>query len=119
MNFANKLSNLMKLRKTNGKELSQKTGISRSSICLYLKGERVPKTEQIHRLAHALNTNPAYLLGLTDQIYIPTTKPLNSLTDDPEKEMKRALCLELEEIASYLSNENIQVLITIARTLSK
>ena len=48
-----RLKVLMKQNHISGKALSKKTGISRSSICLYLKGERLPKTEQTIRLANA------------------------------------------------------------------
>lgn len=67
MTFEEKLAKLMTQNGINGKKLARKSGISRSSICLYLKGERVPKTEQIYRLAEALKTTPEYLLGLEEK----------------------------------------------------
>lgn len=74
MTFEEKLEKLMTQNGINGKKLARKSGISRSSICLYLKGERVPKTEQIYRLAEALKTTPEYLLGLEEIKQTPTTQ---------------------------------------------
>lgn len=56
-------------------ELANKTGISRSSINHYLKGDYYPSTDKIYLLANALNVNESWLLGYD----APMEKPKDNL----------------------------------------
>lgn len=53
-------------------ELSAKTGIQKSSISRYLKGENIPRSKAIEKMAEALDVTPAWLLGNGDM-------PLNTI----------------------------------------
>lgn len=44
-------------------ELSEKTGISKSTISQYMSGYSKPKQDRIYLLAKALNVSEAWLLG--------------------------------------------------------
>lgn len=44
-------------------DLSRACGLNKSTICRYLSGERIPRTDAIHKMAAALNVNPSWLLG--------------------------------------------------------
>lgn len=47
-------------------ELADKIGISRKSVGFYLRGERMPDSTQLPKIAAACNVSTDYLLGLTD-----------------------------------------------------
>lgn len=58
-----RLAQAMKMRKINASQLSEKTGISRSSISRYLSGNYDPGKENFFKIAGALNVNPNWLAG--------------------------------------------------------
>lgn len=60
----NRIRKLMELRGVSQTELVSKTGISKASISRYVSGGRVPKQQALYKLAKALDTNEAYLMGL-------------------------------------------------------
>lgn len=45
-------------------ELSQKTGLSKSTISHYMSGYAKPKSDKLYMLAKALDVNEAWLMGL-------------------------------------------------------
>lgn len=44
-------------------ELADKCGINKGTISRYLRGETIPRSLAIGRIAKALNVNPAWVLG--------------------------------------------------------
>lgn len=58
-----RLAQAMKMRRINASQLSEKTGISRSSISRYLSGNYDPGKENFFKIAGALNVNPNWLAG--------------------------------------------------------
>lgn len=54
------------LRKITQAELSARTGIGKSSISTYIKGDYEPKTAYIYKIAEALNVSEGWLLGYED-----------------------------------------------------
>lgn len=44
-------------------EFCQKTGITKSALSNYLNGDRVPRQDQISKIADAYGINPAWLMG--------------------------------------------------------
>lgn len=59
----NRLSLALALKEMTPAELSEKTGISRSSISQYMSGYAKPKNDRIYLIANALNISEAWLLG--------------------------------------------------------
>ena len=53
-----RLQAFMTLKGINGRQLSEMTGIGRSSISRYLKGEYQPRFEEISIIADALEIDP-------------------------------------------------------------
>ena len=104
MDFKERLKKALDLRGMTAYQLSVKTSISRSSICLYLQGKRTPKTEQIYRMASALEISVSYLLGLTNSIIDPVIRPLNTLGEKSEKE------IVIDEITANLTWLDIDTL---------
>ena len=49
-------------------ELSEKTGIPKSSISQYMSGYAKPKSDRLYLIAKALDVSEAWLLGLTDDM---------------------------------------------------
>lgn len=60
---ASRLQQALDLRRMKQVELSEKTGISKSSISTYLSGEYEPKQRNLYRIAEALNVNVSWLMG--------------------------------------------------------
>lgn len=71
-------------------ELSEVTGIGKSSISTYLSGEYEPKQKNIYKMAKALDVNEAWLMG-----------------EDVQPDRKQRI-IQSEEIAD-LSEESLQV----------
>ena len=67
--FKERLQIAMKDAEINGAELAKACGVSRSSICRYLKGERGPKTDLAQRMSEVLNVPISWILGYTDSGY--------------------------------------------------
>lgn len=62
--FSNRLNTAMRIRNIKASELSQKTGISKSSLSEYMNGKYEAKQDGVYLLAKALNVNEAWLMGL-------------------------------------------------------
>lgn len=62
--FSNRLNKAMRIRNMKATELSEKTGISKSSLSEYINGKYEAKQDGVYLLAKALNVNEAWLMGL-------------------------------------------------------
>ncbi|WP_314067501.1 helix-turn-helix domain-containing protein [uncultured Vagococcus sp.] len=62
--FANRLKQAMDVRNMKASELSEKTGIGKSSISQWLSGKYEAKQDKIYLLATALDVDEAWLMGL-------------------------------------------------------
>jgi len=84
-------------------ELGQKVGLTKAAICRYEKNLVVnPKRSMIAKLAKALECDPVWLIDLTPS---PGVAP------------ERPSIIELTEIASHLSDDDIAFLINMARRM--
>lgn len=126
MEFKDRLRYAMHLRNVSGKELSRITGISRSSICLYLNGQRTPKTKQFVELANALNVEPFYLLGLKDTMSVEPVKVNNlsiikAVGKEPSEEeiMMNTLKDDINAIVSRQDLETLKTMYGVIKTLAK
>lgn len=61
--FAERLAEAMKIRELTQTDLHERTGINKSSISTYLKGEYKAKHDKVDLLAIALRVDPAWLMG--------------------------------------------------------
>ena len=64
--FAERLSWFMFGKKLSSVELTSKLGCGHTTINRYLKGNRLPKTDFVIRIADCFNCTTDYLLGLED-----------------------------------------------------
>ncbi|MCM1289459.1 MAG: helix-turn-helix domain-containing protein [Corallococcus sp.] len=70
--FAERLSWLMFDKKLSSVELTSILGCGHTTINRYLKGNRLPKTEFVIRIADYFNCTTDYLLGLEEESYFCT-----------------------------------------------
>ena len=59
----NRIKEGMKMRKINAAQLAKVSGVSETSISNYLNDKVKPKTNNIQKLASALEVNEAWLMG--------------------------------------------------------
>jgi len=62
MTFAELLANARRARGITQRQLAARVGITEATICLYERGNRLPKIDRLLRLAGALNVDAAELL---------------------------------------------------------
>lgn len=58
-----RLSEALKARDMTPQQLADRSGLYFTSVYRYLKGERIPKTDSIEKMAAVLNVSPSWLLG--------------------------------------------------------
>lgn len=63
-NFKERFNKALDIRNMKPVELSEKTGISESTISQYRSGYAKPKEDKLVLLSNALNVNPVWLLGV-------------------------------------------------------
>lgn len=80
-----RLAEAMKLRNMSASQLSEKTGISKSSISRYLSGDYDPGKENFFKIASVLNINPNWLAGKESPVNFSTLSTDNQLAEN-EKE---------------------------------
>ena len=61
-----RMQDLMAQKDLTAAELSRRTGIDRSTLCHYLRGDYLPKFDKIEKIASALGVPVAYLTGISD-----------------------------------------------------
>jgi transcriptional regulator with XRE-family HTH domain len=61
-----RMQDLMAQKDLTAAELSRRTGIDRSTLCHYLRGDYLPKFDKIEKIAGALGVPVAYLTGISD-----------------------------------------------------
>lgn len=80
-NFSDRLRECLKRSGMKQIELSRRSGVDRSDISHYLRGDYLPKLDRVERLASALGVSVSYLAGYTDDPN-PTGDPgLDSFLD--------------------------------------
>ena len=61
--FAQRLAEALKIREVSQTELHERTGINKSSISTYLKGEYEARQNKVYEIARALNVSEPWLMG--------------------------------------------------------
>lgn len=101
--FAQRLRLALDIRNMKQIDLAEKSGVSRSLISAYLKGDYEAKQDKIFLIAQALNVNEGWLMGLE----VPMEKTLD---DNIQKSMfeivDRLFEDEDEELINLVTNIN-------------
>lgn len=87
--IAKKIFDLRRLKGLNQAELADKVGISRAAISLYEKGKSNPTHKILTRLAEALDTDVAFLLGMGSAKAPNDAHAVGLLSDIPVIELRR------------------------------
>lgn len=61
--FTERLSSLLEKNNMSQKELAERIGVTTATLCRYVSGDRLPKSDTIANIATALNTTSDYLIG--------------------------------------------------------
>ena len=88
--FCNRLNTAMRIRNIKATELSEKTGIAKSSLSEYINGKYEAKQDGVYLLAKVLNVNEAWLMGLD--------VPMEKTTDDLLKKIGAVPLSDIETI---------------------
>lgn len=89
--FSKRLDQLLTLSDISRSDLARKTGISKSSITHYLKGDWEAKQDKVYAIAKAMNVSEAWLMGYDvpmERTAVPQALPLPSNLE-PLGEMKK------------------------------
>ena len=65
--FVKRVKELIKINNLTQRDLANDIGVTESTMCKYLSGNRVPGGETLSNLATALKTTTDYLLGLDNE----------------------------------------------------
>lgn len=88
------------------KKLAELSGISESAIRKYEKGERIPKVEQLQKLANALNLSSLVFLEYEDMV--------EKKTNNNRTTLERALILDsvswIENYISFSSDAEVELI---------
>ena len=98
--FSKRLRTAIDMRGISQTELAKKTGISKSSISHYLKGDWEGKQDAVYALALALNVSEAWLMGFDAKM-----ERGNNLTA-PHKDFKWVAFAYVHGTAYFLRNDN-------------
>ena len=116
--FGTRLKKCMELRGKRLIDVSFACGISKGNLSRYMNDKLpMPKIDTINKLAAYLEVSPAYLLGISDQMIIYSSKPSVNLDG---KETKRDIILkELYANLTWLDDDTLENVSLIVRTLAK
>lgn len=91
--FSDRLGDIMFDKDTSTAALSKAVGVSKSTIYRYLKGQRVPETEILIRIADYFHCTIDFLLGLEEKRLCGISARLSSVF--------RTLCFSFEKVPLY------------------
>lgn len=109
--FSNRLNKAMMIRDIKASALSEKTGISKSSLSEYLSGKYEAKQNGIYLLAKALNVSEAWLMGcdvpMEREIDNSLLNKIGSIPLSGENMFKIPILGTVKAGYDYLAEENI------------
>lgn len=115
--FSTRLKEAMNVKRMKQVELSEKTGIGKSSISHYINGTHSPTTDRIYLIAKALNVSEAWLLGYDVPMTTEEKKEkdkkefldyLNLEVNLTKSENKKRLISVLEKYVEKLDVEDLE-----------
>lgn len=99
-----RLQELMDIKNINQVDLCQRTGIPKSSMSMYLSGERRPRQNRLSQIAEKFNISEAWLMG-----YDVPMERTDSLSDETlsQKDKRDILDIISSTKAELLSQEGL------------
>ena len=89
-------------------ELCRKTGLSKQAVCNYMSGRRLPRQDQIDKIARAYDVDPAWIMG-----YDVNMKP--SPVRETEDKTYYSSSETAEAAQEIFNNDDMRVLFDAAR----
>lgn len=95
--FGRRISDLLKARGIQQKELAERVGLTETALSRYISGDRDPKPKTIANIATALQTTSDHLLGIErDDFDYPRIRRMiarnaSALTDQEKRDLINAL----------------------------
>lgn len=105
--IASKIKYALEYRNMKPKDLSEKTGISRSSISEWLSGKYDPKQDKIFLIAKALEIDEGWLLGLN--VPIERKSDITSIYNKLEKERQKKVYSFAEQQLEEQNNKIVNL----------
>lgn len=106
---AMRLRKAMEAKDLTPQELSNKSGVSKGSISLYLSGKNEPRTRNAGKMAEVLGVTPMYLMGFNMDI-----------VKSDENQTKRSKSIkEINAILSQVDDDTVKRLLSYALYLSQ
>lgn len=100
--FVERVKELIKVNNLKQKDLANDIGVTESTMCKYLSGDRVPGGETLSNLATALKTTTDYLLGLDNE----------NRTEMNSSELRLLLARSAKELTPSEKNELISIILS-------
>lgn len=92
-----RIRELMEHYRINQTELCKRTGIQKSALSNYLKGDREPRQDQISAIVDPFGVNPAWLMGYDVPMYMSPSSPAGSSAPSPGSESSSLVLSDLEQ----------------------
>jgi len=99
--FVERVKELIKVNNLTQRDLANDVGVTESTMCKYLSGDRVPGGETLSNLATALKTTTDYLLGLDNE----------NKTEMNSSELRLLLARSAKELTPEEKNELISIIL--------
>lgn len=107
---ARRLTYILNLRKMTAQELSNKSGVGKSSISHYVNGTNEPHNKNAGLMADALGVNPQWLMGFDVEMQ------QNEATMRRDySESHRAFMLRIEELSKDMTEEQKEHILKYAK----
>ncbi len=100
--FGERLLALLHEQHLNQKQLSQKVGITEAAMSHYIKGDRVPRSTTLAKIAAELGTSSDYLMGGAS---IPSTEGFSEARRLIARSVKQMTLSEKKELINILLSD--------------
>ena len=120
--FKERFNEALSIRNIKPIELSEKTGISESTISQYRSGYAKPKDDKLVVLSNALDVNPVWLMGLNVPMELQKPEPVNVSIDidyDTDKIAEAISLFNIYQNAPKDLQQGIDALLRLAQTVSQ
>ena len=107
--FAERLRNALDLKQVTKAELSRVTGISKSSLTHYVKGDWEGKRDNVYAIAKALNVNEEWLMGYDAPMVRPEYEHFCEVFKHANEENENFLVSHIGIIRGHNNSTNVGV----------
>lgn len=115
---ARRLSYILNLRDMTAQELSNRSGVGKSSISHYINGNNEPHSHNAGKMAKVLNVDPQWLMGFDVPMEEhPFIEKLLNGKLEPDNMINQTLVISLDDIYRDLTYEQVNLVRLFAQFL--